>query len=69
LNGIKFYNDTTATSVEAIEASLRDLGMNMQEDCNDIGGVDKGLEYEKLVPYMEKYLKKLILLDGTASER
>jgi len=70
LNGIKFYNDTTATSVEAIEAMFKRFGEEYKGKIIMIsGGVDKGLEYEKLVPYMEKYLKKLILLDGTASEK
>lgn len=70
LNGIKFYNDTTATSVEAIEAMFKRFGSKYAGKIVMIsGGVDKGLEYEKLVPYMEKYLKKLILLDGTASEK
>jgi UDP-N-acetylmuramoylalanine--D-glutamate ligase len=70
LNGIKFYNDTTATSVEAIEAMFKRFGVDYAKKIIMIsGGVDKGLEYGKLVPYMEKYLKKLILLDGTASEK
>ncbi len=70
LNGIKFYNDTTATSVEAIEAMFKRFGEEYKGKIVMIsGGVDKGLEYEKLLPYMKKYLKKLILLDGTASEK
>ena len=70
LNGIKFYNDTTATSVEAIEAMFKRFGSDYAKKIIMIsGGVDKGLEYGKLLPYMEEYLKKLILLEGTASEK
>lgn len=70
INGIKFYNDTTATSVEAIEAMFKRFGEEYRGKIIMIsGGVDKGLEYNKLISYMEKYLKKLILLDGTASEK
>lgn len=70
LNGIKFYNDTTATSVEAIEAMFKRFSSNYTKKIVMIsGGVDKGLEYTKLLPYMERYLKKLVLLDGTASEK
>jgi UDP-N-acetylmuramoylalanine--D-glutamate ligase len=33
------------------------------------GGVDKGLEYKGIVGIMKEYLKGLILLEGTASEK
>ena len=70
VKGIKFYNDTTATSVEAIEAMFKRFGEEYEGKILMIsGGVDKGLEYSKLLPYMNKYLKKLILLAGTASDK
>jgi UDP-N-acetylmuramoylalanine--D-glutamate ligase len=69
LNGIKFYNDTTATTVEAIEAMFKRFGNEYKRKIIMIaGGVDKGLKYEELRPYMDRYQKKLILLEGSASE-
>ncbi len=70
LNGVKFYNDTTATTVEAIEAMFKRFGGEYKGKIIMIaGGVDKGLKYEELRPYMDRYLKKLILLEGSASEK
>ena len=70
LNGIKFYNDTTATSVEAINAMFETFGeKNRGKIVMIAGGVDKGLDYTKVVEDMKKYLKGLVLLDGTASEK
>ena len=70
LNGIKFYNDTTATSVEAMLAMFDRFGeKNKGKMIMIAGGVDKGLKYEKITPYMNKYLKALVLFEGTASER
>ncbi len=70
LNGIKFYNDTTATSVEAINAMFETFGeKNKGKIVMIAGGVDKGLDYTKVVKDMKKYLKGLVLLDGTASEK
>jgi UDP-N-acetylmuramoylalanine--D-glutamate ligase len=33
------------------------------------GGVDKGLDYSKILNNMRKYLKALVLFEGTASEK
>ena len=33
------------------------------------GGVDKGLDYELVLNDMKKYLKSLLLFEGTASEK
>jgi UDP-N-acetylmuramoylalanine--D-glutamate ligase len=32
------------------------------------GGVDKGLDYSRILDSMRKYLKALVLFEGTASE-
>jgi UDP-N-acetylmuramoylalanine--D-glutamate ligase len=70
LNGIKFYNDTTATSIEAVKAMFERFGdENKGKIIMISGGVDKGLDYSLLVDDMKKYLKALILLEGSASER
>ena len=70
INGIKFYNDTTATSVEAVLAMFDTFGKDYKGKIVMIsGGVDKGLDYSLLEDGMRKYLKALVLLEGTASER
>lgn len=68
--GVKYYNDTCATSVEAINAMFERFGEEYKGKIIMIGGgVDKGLEYEKILNNMRKYLKALVLFEGTASEK
>jgi len=70
LNGIKYYNDTCATSVEAINAMFERFGKeNKGKIVMIAGGVDKGLLYSKILDNMKKYLKALVLFEGTASEK
>ena len=70
IEGVKYYNDTCATSVEAIEAMLSRFGENNKGKIIMIaGGIDKGLDYTKVVPKMKDYLKSLVLFEGTASEK
>ena len=67
LKGVKYYNDTTATTPEATIAALRALG----EDKNIIliaGGSDKGLDMRVMVKEMERYCKGIFLLSGTGTE-
>jgi UDP-N-acetylmuramoylalanine--D-glutamate ligase len=68
--GVKYYNDTCATSVEAILAMFDRFGEKYKGKIVMIaGGVDKGLDYELLLNNMRKYLKSLVLFEGTASEK
>ncbi len=70
INGIKFFNDTTSTSVEAMLAMFERFGeSNKGKIVMIAGGVDKGLEYEKIESSMKKYLKSLVLFEGSASEK
>ena len=70
LNGIKFYNDTTATSVEAVLAMLESFTPEYKKKIIMItGGMDKGLDYSQLEKKMRESLKALVLLEGTASEK
>lgn len=68
INGIKYYNDTTATTAEASVVALRALG----ENHNIIliaGGSDKGLSMTALVNEIPKYVKVTILLSGSGTDR
>jgi UDP-N-acetylmuramoylalanine--D-glutamate ligase len=70
LNGVKYYNDTCATSVEAINAMFERFGEEYKGKIVMIaGGVDKGLDYELILNNARKYLKALVLFEGTASEK
>lgn len=70
INGVKFINDTTATSIEAVNAALARFGPQYQGKIVMIsGGMDKGLDYSVLSSDIEKYVKSIVLLEGTASEK
>lgn len=70
LNGIRFYNDTTATSIEAMLSMFERFGeKNKGKIIMISGGVDKGLDYSRIKEYIQKYVKFLVLLDGSASEK
>jgi UDP-N-acetylmuramoylalanine--D-glutamate ligase len=69
INGVKYYNDTCATSIEAVNAMFERFGEEYRNRIVMIaGGVDKGLDYKLLLNSMRKYLKALVLFEGTASE-
>src|SRR3989344_4424683 len=65
-NGIKIYNDTTATTPEATLAALSALGT--EHTIIIAGGTDKNLELDALIARM-KETKRVILLVGTGTER
>lgn len=68
VKGVKYYNDTTATTPEATVAALRALG----EDGDIIliaGGSDKGLDMTALLHEIPKYTKAVFLLSGTGTEK
>lgn len=68
VKGVKYYNDTNATTPEATVAALRALG----EDSNVViiaGGFDKGLDMSALLKEMPRYTKGVVLLSGTGTDR
>ncbi len=72
LKGVKYYNDTTATTPEATLAALQALGHPMSKFKNIIliaGGSDKGLNMDSIVKEINKNCKKVILLSGTGTNR
>jgi UDP-N-acetylmuramoylalanine--D-glutamate ligase len=70
VQGVKFYNDTTATSVEAVLAMFNRFGKENKGNIIMIsGGVDKGLEYEKVISSINEFCKAVVLFEGTASEK
>lgn len=77
--GIKYYNDTTATTPDGVIAALKALQNHLairrpgESQENKIiligGGTDKELDYTEYVKLVLKYIKTLILFKGTASEK
>ncbi len=65
VKGVDFINDTTATTIEAMQVALARFSKNKNKKIIFIsGGVDKGLDFEKLDL---SPLKALVLLEGSAS--
>ena len=67
IKGVKYYNDTTATTPEATIAALR--AFNSKKIILIAGGADKKLDYRELAKEIPRYVKILILFKGEASEK
>ncbi|MBI2551807.1 UDP-N-acetylmuramoyl-L-alanine--D-glutamate ligase [Candidatus Uhrbacteria bacterium] len=78
VDGVRYYNDTTATTPEATVAALATLGQRQitnhksQITKNIVliaGGADKKLEFRELAKYVKQYCKAVVLLPGTATNK
>ncbi|HRZ30043.1 MAG TPA: UDP-N-acetylmuramoyl-L-alanine--D-glutamate ligase, partial [Candidatus Paceibacterota bacterium] len=80
VKGIKYYNDTTATTPDGVIAALKALspqGLSLRGSqrrvLGDIiligGGKDKELDYKKYAPVVKKSVKSLALFAGTGSDK
>jgi UDP-N-acetylmuramoylalanine--D-glutamate ligase len=70
VNGVKIYNDTTATVPDATVVALKALDPEAKKDIILImGGADKGLDMSELLQEIPNYCKKVLLLAGTGTER
>ena len=72
-NGIDFYNDTSATTAEALHMAIKRFGSKYSSDDTKrvifiSGGVYKGTDYTPLIEDIEKYVKAFVLFDGDAGE-
>lgn len=68
IKGIEIYNDTTSTTPDALEVALDSLGKG-RNIVLIMGGADKGLDFDPVLPKIKKYCKAIILLSGTGTER
>jgi len=77
MDGVKFYNDSKATSVDATSKALEALGDGQGKTILILGGRGKNAPYAPLIPLIEQSVRSLILigedaenierqLDGTA---
>ena len=67
--GVKFYNDTTATTPEAVMAALDSLKESKGKIILISGGADKNLEYDGYAKVVKKSVKVLALFRGLASNK
>ncbi len=65
VNGAKYYNDSIATSPSRTIAGLKAFGKKI---IIIAGGSDKNIPYEPLGPYINDYVKTLILIGTTAKK-
>lgn len=66
--GIKFYNDTTATTPDAVIAALRALN-RPGKIVLIAGGADKNLEFNEIAKEIKRQKIRLILFSGRATEK
>ncbi len=70
INGVKIYNDTTATTPAAVSVGLTALDPEAKKNIVLIcGGFDKGIDAGELVEVISKHTKEIILLPGSGSEK
>lgn len=74
LNGVRFYNDTTATSPAGTVVALEAFEQGEGRLILIAGGADKNLEFEPMATTIARLaqsgqLIKIVLLDGTATPR
>ena len=64
VNGVQFVNDSKATSLDAVEKALSAFDAPVVLIA---GGRNKGLDFNKLTPWIERRSKHLVLI-GEATE-
>jgi len=68
--GVKYFNDTTATTPDASSAALRTLAKKGKRQIVLIaGGADKKLRFEDWAQDVKKLVKALVFFDGTATAK
>ena len=66
IEGVKFYNDSKATSVDASLKALEALSEEAGKTVLILGGRGKNAPYAPLVPLIEKTVRKLVLIGEDA---
>jgi UDP-N-acetylmuramoylalanine--D-glutamate ligase len=73
INGVKYVNDTCATTPDAAIAAINALTNHYPPTSKHLiliaGGADKNLDFKELAQLIVKKIKALILLEGTATDR
>ena len=66
IDGVKFYNDSKATSVDATLKALEALSEEAGKTILILGGLGKNAPYAPLIPLIEKTVKSLVLIGEDA---
>jgi len=69
VKGIKFYNDTTATTPDGVIAGMDSLKNFKGKIILIGGGADKNLEYKEYAEIVPKFVKNFILFSGVATDK
>src|SRR5680860_162615 len=72
VKGVRFYNDTTATTPEACFEALKALTRSLKSGGGIVlisGGTDKMLDFRQYGKEVPKMVKTLILFKGTATDK
>ena len=70
VHGVKYYNDTTATTPEATMAALQALDPENKGNVILImGGADKELNMHALLEVLPQHTKRVLMLSGTGTNR
>jgi len=70
VGGVKYYNDTTATTPDGNKAALEALTDKKKKNIVLIaGGADKELDYSGMAKLVHKTVKGLVLIEGAATEK
>ncbi len=69
VDGVRYINDTTATAPSATVAALRTLGGHGGTMYLIAGGYDKGLPYAEMAKAIGDTNARVILIDGSATEK
>ena len=67
--GVKFYNDTTSTTPDALKVGLEALGSKKKDIILIMAGADKKLDMSQAIKVVNKYCKAVILLPGTGTDK
>ena len=67
--GVKIYNDTTATTPEATLVGLRALDQGKKNTILIMGGADKILDMTALEKALPDFCQHVVLLDGTGTAK
>ena len=68
VKGVQFYNDTNATTPEAVIAALKALSEKGSIQLI-AGGTDKELDSSALLPAIEEQVEQVVFLSGTGTSR
>ncbi|MDO8581295.1 MAG: UDP-N-acetylmuramoyl-L-alanine--D-glutamate ligase [bacterium] len=69
VHGVRYYNDTTATTPDATVAALKTLSHQEPRIILIAGGSDKKLDYKSLMPWIKKTCKAVVFLPGAATDK